>query len=114
MKLSDKIVTDIPLKTLWTDKEQLQASRGSYLTGLEVEQLLKSSAIQFVVADPGQKLKWVDIDDCFRFWKTEVSKHLANDFNKIELDAFPDNYAYLASRWTAENKAPIIVLEKCH
>jgi hypothetical protein len=114
MKLSDKIVTDIPLETIWTDEEQLQASRESYLTDLEVHQLLKSSTIQFIVADPGQKLKWVDINDCFRFWKTEVSKHLANDFNEIELDTFPDNYAYLASRWTAENKPPIIVLEKYH
>jgi hypothetical protein len=114
MKLSDKIVTALPLEIIWTDETELRAGRTSYLTTNDIKNVLRESAVQFVVADIGNKLKWIDKKECFHFWKTEVEGHLANDINNIELDKFFDNYAYVASRWEGEGELPIIVLETFH
>ena len=84
------------------------------MTSNDVSELLKRSAVQFVVADVGSKLKWIDKDQCFDFWKTEAALHIANDVLKIHLDDFSDNYAYIASHWMGNTTAPIVLLEKIH
>jgi hypothetical protein len=114
MKLSGKVVTKIPLETLWTNELEIPAKRKSYLTKNDIKQLLKQSKLQFVIADGGYKLNWIEINKCFDFWKSEVEKHLATDINKIYLDNFPDNYAYIASEWIGEIETPIVLLEKVH
>ncbi len=114
MNFSDKIVTTIPLENIWTDQNEIQANRTSYLTSDEIKSLLKKSFVQFIVADIGHKLKWIDKDQGFNFWRTEVERHLANDINHIVLNNFVDNYAYVASEWTGEHGTSIILLEKFH
>ncbi len=114
MKLSDKVVTKIPLETIWTNEHEIPAKRRLYLARNDIRQLLKQSKLQFIIADVGHKLNWIEINKCFNFWKSEVEKHLATDINKIYLDNFRDNYAYIASEWIGEIQAPIVLLEKVH
>ena len=114
MNFSDKIVTTIPLESVWTAQEELPAKRITYLTSEDITQLLKTSVLQFVVADAGDKLKWVDPNRCFDFWKNEAKQHIADNVNQIDLNGFADNYAYVASQWTTQDDIPIILLEKFH
>ncbi|PWT72926.1 MAG: hypothetical protein C5B59_14665 [Bacteroidetes bacterium] len=114
MNFADIIVTSIPLENIWTEKGQLSATRTSYLQSEDIKNLLRSETIQFVVADVGHLLKWVAIKDSFEFWKNEIQSHLADNLDKIDVDFFPNNYAYIASRWVSELDPIIILLERLH
>ncbi|MDX2048586.1 MAG: hypothetical protein SFU87_17500 [Chitinophagaceae bacterium] len=114
MKNEGKIVTQIPLTNLWTDKEDIYAQRKRYLTDENIHALLKKTPIEFVIADLGMKLEWISGKKSFDFWKSKVKSHIANDIDKIDPDKFPDNYAYVASEWLSEIGTPIILLEKYH
>jgi hypothetical protein len=114
MNFSDKIVTSLPLESIWTEQNKIQAKRTSHLTSDSIKQLLNKTTVQFIVADIGHKLKWVDKSQCFDFWKNEVKTHLVSDPDNIELASYPDHYAYIASEWTGEIESPTILLEKVH
>ena len=114
MNFSVKIVTQIPLDTIWTSETELKSERVCYLTADTIKDLLRQGQVNFIIADVGLKLTWVDKNQCFDFWKLEVEKHLATDINVIYIDNFPDNYAYLASEWMDDGPTPIILLEKMH
>lgn len=109
-----RIVTELPLTTLWTDEEELNVVKEKYLDKEEIRALLKQNIVHFVVADSGSQLKWITIDKGYEFWKTEVQGHVTDNPHKISLENFPDNYAYIASKWTDKNKQIIILLEKSH
>ncbi len=109
-----KIVTQIPMTNLWTDNENVFVKRERYLTADDIQKTLKKYPVEFVVANLGEKLKWISYDKSFDFWKSEIKPHLADDINNIKLDSFTDNYAYIASVWTGEIETPIILLEKYH
>ena len=114
MDNNKKIVTQFPLTNLWTDNEDIYAEREKHLTADNIQETLKNYPVEFVVADVGQKLKWISYDKSLDFWKSEVKQHLANDITNIKLDNFPGNYAYIASEWIGEIQTPIILLEKHH
>jgi hypothetical protein len=114
MENEKKIVTQIPLINLWTDAENIFAKRERYLTVGDIQEILKKYLVEFVVANVGEKLKWIGYDKSIDFWKTELKSHLAEDINNINLDNFIDKYAYIASEWKREIEVPIILLEKYH
>ena len=114
MLLPDRIVTQLPLTLLWTDEKELQAKRKRYLDREIIKKLLKQAPIVFVLADIGSKLKWIDPNQCYRFWKEEIQERLAENPDKFYLNDFPDGYAYFASEWTSEDGEPIILFEKAH
>lgn len=114
MNIAEKLVTALPLETLWTDKRLLSTKRTSCLTSDDIVQLLRKSAVQFVIADVGCKLKWIDSNQSFDFWKMEVKHHIADSPEKIDLESFADSYAYVASLWTAQGEKPIVTLEMLH
>jgi hypothetical protein len=114
MAYSDKIVTSIPIEVIWNENDEIPLSREKYLTRHDIKTLLKTSNPQFVVANVGSKLKWIDLSQRYDFWKSEAEKHIADNINEIELDSFPDKYAYVASQWTGENMTPLILLETFH
>jgi hypothetical protein len=114
MLLSERIITQLPLTILWTDQKELKAKRLRYVDRKRIRELMKEIPIVFVVADVGSKLKWINPDKCYQFWKEEVQDRLAENPDKVHLDDFPNGYAYIASEWTRENKEPIILLEKAH
>jgi len=114
MRHADKIVTEIPLKQIWTDTGDLSTVRNRYLGKSEIKEMIKNIQTPFVVADVGQKLIWIDKEKTFDFWKNEVEKHLVLDHNHIDIGNYPDHYAYIASEWLNEDSNAIIVLEKTH
>jgi hypothetical protein len=113
MDPSLRIVTQTPLTILWTDKGELPYSREKNIGKETIKELLKNGPLQFVVANPGEKLRWISLEDCYQFWKKEVQPHLP-ETEKIFLEDFRDEYAYIASLWTCKNAQPIIVMETLH
>ena len=113
-EMREKIVTKIPLESLWTDEEQIQASRERYLTPAELTEMLKIHPVEFIVADVGAPLKRIPVDKCYEFWKTEVKRHLLNPHAKVDISNLPDEYGYFASEWSGRVEVPIVLLEKIH
>jgi hypothetical protein len=109
-----KIVTQIPMTNLRTVTENAFAKREKYLTADDIQKTSKKYPVEFVVANIGEKLKWISYDKSFDFWNTEIRPHLVDDFNNINIDSYLDNYFYIASEWTGEIETPIILLEKYH
>lgn len=115
MRKELKIVAQIPLTHLWKDQEDLCVKRERNLTQNDIREILKQYPIEFVIADIGSKLKWISVEKCYEFWKSEVQGHLVDNQNKdIYLEGFSKEYAYFASEWTGEIQTPIILLEKHH
>ncbi|MCC6279651.1 MAG: hypothetical protein IT262_03560 [Saprospiraceae bacterium] len=111
MDIKHRIVTTSPLTILWNDSSEIQATRKHYLTKEQIRQILKETPVEFVVADVGLRLKWVEASQCYSFWKSEAESHIA-DGDLINIDSFPDKFAYVASEWQANGGIPIILLEK--
>jgi hypothetical protein len=110
-----RIVTRLPLEQLWRGSESAAGTRRRALTAGEIVRLLREGTVEFVVAEVGQKPRWISPTDCYEFWKAEVKPHLAAGESRIVLDDFPDAYCYIASEWgTAEAATSIIVLERYH
>jgi len=107
-------VTSLPLEELWQSTGPIIASRGRRLNAEDIANLLRVGRVQFVIADVGHPLQWIDLADCYNFWKSEVKPHLAVG-ERIVLDDFPDSYCYIASEWnSAEQTKPIVLLERAH
>ena len=108
-----RIVTRLPLEELWRETGVVTASRGRFLTKDDIAALLRNGLVQFVVADLGNSLQWIGLQDCYPFWKNEVKPHIAGE--RAVLEEFPGEYCYFAWKWdTATEAAPIVVLEKSH
>lgn len=82
------------------------------LTTDDIQKTLKKYPVEFVVANIGEKLKWISYDKSFDFWKPQIIPHLANDIANFNLYNFLENYAHIASEWIGEFETPIILLEK--
>ncbi len=110
-----QIVTQLPLRGLWNDSGPLNASRNRPLSSFDIRELLREGPVQFVVVDVGLKPRWIDLDDCYKFWMDEVQHHLVEPNAKVSVEQMPGVYAYGASEWASDEvKAPIIVLELRH
>jgi len=114
MNNTEKIVTKIPLDNLWNDNEEIYASREKYLTEEGIKEIFKKSPVEFVIANVGDKLKWISYEKSFAFFKSKLKNRIANDINNIHLEDYEGNYVYVASEWSGEIEAPIILLEKMH
>src|SRR4029450_11137202 len=64
-EIRERIVTTIPLESIWTDEEQIEASRERYLTPTEITEMLKSHPVEFIVAEVGAPLKRIPVDKCY-------------------------------------------------
>jgi hypothetical protein len=117
MNPDQRVVTQIPLAELWTERGRLPAARVRPLDRAELVALLHGGAVQFIVADPGHPLRWIPQVECYVFWKAEVRAHLVSDPGRpFDIYHFPEGYAYVASEWAAEDPAsrPIVLLERHH
>src|SRR5215471_16158159 len=70
-------VTKMPLTEIWDDQGSITGERIRYLDESTVRELVRSGAVQFVVADPGLKLDWIPIEMRFEFWNA-IERQLAN------------------------------------
>ncbi len=114
MRNNQKIVTSLPLTQLWTAEADLDAVRGPYLNRQQLRAMLKNGPVVFVVANAGERLKWIPANECYEFWKSGVENHLADHLNPINPESFPDHFAWLASEWLGDMPAPVILLEQVH
>jgi hypothetical protein len=114
MNLQLRIVIHIPLAELWTDSHVLAYKRNRYLGREDVKELSATQPLQFVVAVLGEKLKWINEEDMFDFWKNEIKQYILKVDIRIYLDDLPGNYGYFASEWTLEGSPLVILLEKIH
>jgi hypothetical protein len=109
-----KIVTQLPLRELWRDNGFTITSRARSVSESDITHLLRAGPVQFVVADVGSPLQWIQLRDCHRFWTEEIKPHLAAG-SRASLDEFPGSYCYFASQWNREAEGtPIVVVEKSH
>ena len=110
-----RVVTRLPLGGLWTDSGPVEAVRGRALSSEDVRELLRNGPVQFVVVDVGQKPRWIEVEDCYRFWMNEVKHHLIEAGAQVRMEELPECYGYWGSEWLRdEEKPPIVVLEQCH
>ena len=112
-----RIVTRLPLPELWTERGPISAARERTLGRAEVKALLQARPVQFVVADVGKRLRWVPPEERYVFWKADARHHIVeNPDHPIDIYAYPEGYAYVASEWVADelDSSPIIVLERHH
>jgi hypothetical protein len=109
-----RIVTQLPLDTLWDNAGELQATRTRSLDRDGVRGLLSRGPVRFVIANGGHPLRWIPPSERFSVWKTEVEGHLATG-DRIDLDQFQNGLAYLASEWVdVRDDVPIVLLEAHH
>ena len=113
-EIRERIVTAIPLDFIWTDEEQLDASRQRYLTATDLTEMLKTHPVEFIVADPGAPLKRIPLERSYEFWESDVKRHLLSPHGKVDRSRLPDEYGYLASEWSGRIEVPIVLLEKIH
>jgi len=109
-----KTVNSLPLENLWDEAGSIAVEKRGFLNPADLQLLLQQGPVQFVLADVGQKLQWLDVEQCFVFWKNEVKIHLAGSTDRINLAGYPDGYAYLASEWRSQNDSVVVLLEKIH
>jgi hypothetical protein len=115
MDFALRTVNCIPLKELWQTSGTAVGPRRRALKSDEITQLLRKGPIEFVVADIGQQLRWISLDDCYDFWKSEIKTHLAEANSPLILESFTGAYCYTASEWdNPESAIPIVLLERHH
>ena len=117
MKPEQRVVTQLPLTELWTERGPLNAQRERSLSGPELVALLQSGRVQFIVAEAGLPLRWIPQAEYLLFWKAELRAHLvAEPERSIDIYEYPEGYAYVASEWAAEGlePVPVVVLERHH
>jgi hypothetical protein len=109
-----KRVLSTPLSELWDrNGRTLDLRREGDLSAPQIQQLLRQEAVQFVVADPGLALLWLNEKDSLQFWKEEVRGRVHRSGTSLE--DYPGEYCYQASLWReSEQAGPVVLLEKCH
>lgn len=102
------------MDSLWNDQEELAAKRKEYLGTEQIKELLRKGPIQFVIANVGDKLTWIDIANTYKIYKSRIKERLIDDLNHIDLENFKDNIGYMASSWEINPGISIILLEVYH
>ena len=113
MHVSQRIITELPLRELWDNRAPGAARRSRDLSATDVRDLLRRGPVSFVIADVGTKPVWITPAECFAFWKGEVLPHLAEPAHGVMLEEMPGEYCYFASEWETE-WSPVVVLQVCH
>lgn len=114
MRFDQRIVVQTPLHELWNEWGVVSEKELRELDASDIAELLRAGKVQFAVANIGSPLRWVPVDECYGFWKSEVKNHLADSAAKNYSENFPGGYCYFASQWESKDGAPIILLTMRH
>ena len=76
MSPDQQVVTRLPLVELWDARGALPIERRNSVDLEQMTNLLRNGRVRFVVANCGEALKWIPLNDCYRFWKEEVRPQL--------------------------------------
>ena len=98
LRPDQRIFVKMPLTELWDNGGTLTGDRVRNLDQTGLVELLPTGPVQFLVADPGLKLRWVPTPQQFEFWKT-VRPQIAHPEKPIYREQFPNETAYIASEW---------------
>jgi hypothetical protein len=106
-------VTQTPLTSLRTEAG-VDLHRVRDVVSSNVKTLLSSAVVRFVIAEVGKPLRWIPAEERFRFWKSDVQPHIADE-EKKSLDVSPGGYIYFASEWRSDDCIEaFVLLEKHH
>jgi hypothetical protein len=114
MRFDRRIVSQLPLRELWNERGVVSTTELRELNASDIAELLRVGKVQFVVANIGSPLKWIPIDECYSFWKSEVKNHLADPGAEHYLEDFPGEFCYFASEWQPGDGEPIVLLAMSH
>jgi hypothetical protein len=103
----------MPLTELWDDNGTFSGERIRNLAQTDLLELLRSGPVQFLMADPGLKLRWIPTTQRFEFWKA-VRPQIAHPGKPVYREQFPNEIAYIASEWRGRTGECLILLEKYH
>lgn len=110
MRPQQRLVTALPLESLWTDAGPLMAKRQRHLTPEEFDTIIPKQFIPIVVAECNKPLRWVDWSEYFTFCSQDAKRHIATP-EAFSPGHFPDGYCYVASEWSSEDGRSLILLE---
>ncbi len=98
-----RLVSSIPIASLWTDAGPLAAKRVRHLPpdDLQILMMAQQSALPLVVADFGKPLHWVGWTEYREFWWHEATPHLATP-ERLANQEFPGDHCYIASELSTE------------
>src|SRR5262245_49480173 len=112
-----RIVTTIPLGALWNEAGPLPYRRSTALGSAKIKEHLRSKSAEFVIADVGSPLHWIDgpsVEQLKQLIKNNLVEPIQAETG-FDLTAMRGNFAYVASEWIDEqtgNRA--VLLEKYH
>lgn len=116
MHPKDRRYIRLPVDELFDhDGRTVLGRRLRWLEAEEMPGLLRERPLQFVVIDfNGEyawKPRWIELSDCFRYWKTHVKARLCPPCIATDgLMAFPEGYCYRISEWEIEGRDHRVVL----
>jgi hypothetical protein len=113
VKPDECIVTLMPLSEIWDESGTIPGERVRYVNEKLIRELVFTSEVTFIVADPGKKLRWIPTGERFNFWKT-VRQQIADPTKAIYLERFPNRMAFVASEWRGRSGECLILLETHH
>lgn len=114
--MPDRIVTSLPLATLWDEEGRNTPSHREQAVGAEQirELLRRDQDLAFVVANLGHPLCRIAGESRFEVWKNDLAPQLIDPATeKIDLDTYPSGVCYAASIWQ-ERGHRVVVLEAHH
>lgn len=109
-----KIISDLPVEEVRAGERLVSNIKLRDVGAADIKDLLRSRSVRFVVADIGKPFEFIEDNEIYNFWKTEVRIHLAEPESTMFLEDFPNDYCYFASEWKSFDDKTIILLSKMH
>lgn len=110
-----RIVGSTPLAEIWNSDGDLDAERIRDIGADDIKSMLRQGTVQFVVANVGSPLDWIQPDLSTDFWRKNAKHRIVpTDADGFLLDDYPDGYCYCAALWRIQNSDDVIVLETHH
>jgi hypothetical protein len=79
-----------------------------------VRALLRAGALG-VIANVGERLRWLSGAELADWWKDEASSRLVDPgLQTWLLESFPDERCWRASEWTLDDGTTAVSFEECH
>lgn len=115
MKSKHKLVSRWPVQNIWNDEGIVSTKNLRSLGDHDIETLLKQSMVHFAIFNLGLKPQWLELEECYEFWRNEVKPNLCSEKEEgCDLSDFPNGYMYFASEWESSSSYPIVVLSVYH
>jgi hypothetical protein len=110
-----KKISCLPVSQLSKEGRVISVNRLRYIGAVEVQQMLTLGLVEFVIAEIGKPLFWINCDDASMFFNQRIAKHIVEDPDDgFYLPDFPGGLALVASEWQQESVVKLILFESHH